>query len=64
MADIHIKSENQSGGITAQNVNSTVDQINVNGHQQTEGRVRRFFWWIFGVAVIVSAVVGIITLYK
>ena len=64
MADIHIKSENQSGGITAQNVNSTVDQINVSGHQQTEGRARRVFWWIFGIAGIVGAIAAIVALYK
>jgi hypothetical protein len=64
MADVNIKSENQSGGITAQNVNSTVDQFNTTGGSQPESRATRIFWWIFGVAGVLGAAAGIIALFK
>jgi hypothetical protein len=60
MSDVHIKSKNQSGGITAQNVNTGGAKITMNVGP-TEGRLKAVFWWIFGVVGLAAACV---TTYK
>lgn len=61
MNDVRVKSENQSGGITAQNVTMN-SQFDVTHAPQKEGPLRRWFWWIFGIAAIVSALAAVITI--
>jgi len=58
MGDVNIKSENQSGGITAQNVNSgNENSVSVN---EKEGSTKTLFWWIFGLLGAASAIVAIV----
>jgi hypothetical protein len=64
MGDIKIKSENQSGGITAQNVNSPNAGLAVNNTPPQESQSRRIFWWIFGMAGLIGVIVAIIALFK
>jgi hypothetical protein len=60
MSDVHIKSKNQSGGITAQNVNTGSAKITMNAGS-TESRLKASFWWIFGIVGLAAACV---TIYK
>lgn len=62
MRDVNIKSENQSGGITAQNVNTGNNAaFNVNTPTpEKEGKMKRIFWWVFGLLSAGSALVGIV----
>jgi len=60
MSDVNIKSENQSGGITAQNVNTGGAKVTLNSGP-TEGRMKAAFWWIFGIVGVGAACV---TIYK
>lgn len=60
MNDVNIKSENQSGGITAQNVNTgNGTQFDVASTAEKEGRIKTIFWWIFGLAGLLAAVFSI-----
>jgi hypothetical protein len=59
MADINIKSNNQSGGITAQHVNTGGVRFGVT--TEKESRIKRFFWWVFGFAGLIAA---FFTVYK
>lgn len=63
MSNINIKSTNQSGGITAQNVTSSSTQFTSNQTEQ-EGKLTKLFWWIFGVAGVIGAAAGVIALLK
>ncbi|MBB5766448.1 hypothetical protein [Xanthomonas euroxanthea] len=56
MADIHIKSESQSGGITAQNVSYGQPP---DGNKPPS-RAKAIFWWVVGIASIVGAVAGVL----
>lgn len=60
MADVHIKSEGQSGGITAQNV-SYGTQL---PPQNQSNRAKAIFWWIVGIAGVISAVAGVVQILK
>lgn len=64
MNDINIKSENQKGGITAQNVNTANNssfQINSSNKKgaSKEGKLKSIFWWIFGLIGMIAALVAI-----
>lgn len=63
MTKINIKSKNQSGGITAQNVNynPAVNHNVLNG--KPESFAKRVFWWIFGIAGVISAVIATIKIF-
>ena len=56
MNDVNIKSENQSGGITAQNVN-TGNGTHFDGASapEKEGRIKTIFWWICGLVGLLAA---------
>jgi len=61
MGDVNIKSENQSGGITAQNVNAgNGNSFSVNNGPEKESPAKAIFWWIFGLLGAVSAIVAIV----
>ena len=64
MADVKIESKNQSGGITAQNVNTgNSNQIENTENQTTEqeGSTKKLFWWVFGIVGLVAAIATIYT---
>jgi hypothetical protein len=63
MHDVKIKSESQSGGITAQNVNSTV-KINTTDNEKKNRLLKRVFWWIFGVSGVIGTIVVTISAFK
>ena len=64
MANVNIRSENQFGGITAQNVNAGGgNQLSVTRGDQAgpqESGVRKAFWWIFGILGALGAIAAII----
>ena len=60
MSNVNIKSENQSGGITAQNVNAGGGaQFNSTSTPEKESRPKAIFWWVFGVAGLLAACISI-----
>ena len=62
MNDVNIRSENQSGGITAQNVSTgNGTQFNVATAPEKKGRIKTIFWWIFGLVGLLAAA---LTVYK
>lgn len=60
MDRVNIKSENQSGGITAQNVN-TVSKAQFTQTSLKEPKSKTIFWWIFGFAGLAGSS---FTIYK
>ncbi len=61
MSDVKIKSENQSGGITAQNVNTGNGTTFGRTNSDKEPGIKKIFWWVFGLASLLAAAV---TVYK
>ena len=65
MGDVDIKSNNQSGGITAQNVNtSNGNQFNVSNTSPKENRFKKLIWWVFGIGGFIAAIVTIIKFFS
>lgn len=65
MGDLNIKSNNQSGGITAQNVNSgSIGSFSVNQPAKKAGKLKSFFWWVFGILAAASAIVTVLAYFS
>lgn len=59
MGDQRIRSENQSGGITAGNVNvGAGSNLSVQADQPKESRAKSIFWWVFGLASLVGVAIA------
>jgi hypothetical protein len=63
MANVTIKSNNQSGGITAQSVTTPTAQPTEN-QTKHEGRFTKLFWWIFGIAGVIGAAASGVAIFK
>ncbi|MCI5156991.1 MAG: hypothetical protein D3906_00870 [Candidatus Electrothrix sp. AUS1_2] len=62
MGDVKIESKNQSGGITAQNVNvGESNNISVKESKSSDSIVKRVFWWVFGLVGAAAAIVTVIS---
>jgi hypothetical protein len=62
MTDVNIKSENQSGGITAQNVSTgSSEQLNITKQTNNESKWKTIFWWIFGIVGCIGVGIAIYT---
>jgi len=56
MSDVDVKSENQSGGITAQNVNTGGGtQVNVSAGHRKARLLKTIAWWMFGLVGLLAA---------
>lgn len=66
MSKVKIKSENQSGGVTAQNVNTGSNStLSINTPTpEKERKIKVIFWWIFGLLGAVSAIVAILKYFS
>jgi len=66
MNNVNIKSENQSGGITAQNVNTGNNStLSINTPTpEKERKIKVIFWWIFGLLSAASAIVPILKYFS
>lgn len=65
MSNVKITSKNQTGGITAQNVNTSGEgNFSVNEPPEKEGKLKSAFWWIFGLIGATAAVLGIIKYFS
>lgn len=66
MGDVHIKSENQSGGITAQNVNSPQSPQQPPIAKRSRFALK-FAWWIAviaGIATILGVALDVIPYFR
>ena len=60
MNDVKITSNNQSGGITGQNINTGNDAVFSVAHsQEKDSKAKTLFWWIFGITGAVASVIAI-----
>ena len=60
MSDVNVTSDRQSGGITAQNVNTgSGDQLNIPEQTKEDKGLKTIFWWIFGAIGCIAAAVAI-----
>ena len=66
MSKTEIKSENQSGGITAQNVNvsGNIQTRNKTVNSEKEPGSKKIFWWVFGFAGFIAALLTIIQFFE
>jgi hypothetical protein len=61
MNDIKITSNNQQGGVTAQNVNSGDNaKFSSVSRPGKEGRAKLVFWWVCGIFGLIAAIIAII----
>ncbi len=63
MSNVTIKSNNQSGGVTAQSVTTPTAQSTEN-KTKPEGRFTKLFWWIFGIAGVIGAAASVVAIFK
>lgn len=64
MGNVIIKSEDQSGGITAQNVNTgTGSSFSALQKPEREGLAKSLFWWIFGLLGAAAAILTVIKFF-
>lgn len=59
---VKIKSKNQSGGITAQNVNTSNGNFNINSPQKKSGK--KFWKIIITIIFVLAAIVAILEYFK
>lgn len=60
MNDVKITSNNQSGGITGQNINTGNDAtFSVVHSEEKDSKAKTLFWWIFGILGAIAALIAI-----
>ncbi len=65
MGDINIKSKNQSGGVTAQNVNvGNFEPFSMIQSPKKEGKLKAVIWWVFGLLGAAAAIVTVLTYFQ
>lgn len=64
MGDLNIKSNNQSGGITAQNVNSgSFSSFLVNQPVKKWSKLKAFFRWVFWILAAAASIVTVLAYF-